>query len=76
MSASLDEVVRQTAGEEAADMADNVVLGLGDDELVDDVREVLEAEGGVAEFVVHETARAMTDAADASEAEDVAGTRP
>ena len=76
VSASLDEVVRQTAGEEAADMADNVVLGLGDDELVDDVREVLEAEGGVAEFVVHETARAMTDAADASEAEDVAGTRP
>ncbi|MEB1813778.1 Na+/H+ antiporter NhaA [Adlercreutzia mucosicola] len=76
VSASLDEVVRQTAGEEAADMADNVVLGLGDDELVDDVREVLEAEGGVAEFVVHETARAMTDAADAAEAEDVAGTRP
>lgn len=76
VSASLDEVVRQTAGEEAADMADNVVLGLGDDELVDDVREVLEAEGGVAEFVVHETARAMTDAAEAAEAEDVAGTRP
>ena len=43
VSASLDEVVRQTAGEEAADMADDVVLGCGDEDLVDDVREVLEA---------------------------------
>ena len=76
VSASLDDVVRQTAGEEAADVADNVVLGLGDDELVDDVREVLEAEGGVAEFVVHETARCAAEEAEAEEAEDVTGTRP
>lgn len=69
MSASLDEVVRQTAGEEAADMADDVVLGCGDEDLVDDVREVLEAEGGVAEFVVHE----IRDEAEAEEAEDVTG---
>ena len=72
VSASLDEVVRQTAGEEAADMADDVVLGCGDEDLVDDVREVLEAEGGVAEFVVHE----IRDEAAAEEAEDVTGTRP
>ena len=72
VSASLDEVVRQTAGEEAADMADDVVLGCGDEDLVDDVREVLEAEGGVAEFVVHE----IRDEAEAEEAEDVTGTRP
>ena len=72
VSASLDEVVRQTAGEEAADMADDVVLGAGDEDLVDDVREVLEAEGGVAEFVVHE----IRDEAEAEEAEDVTGTRP
>ena len=64
VSASLDEVVRQTAGEEAADMADDVVLGCGDEDLVDDVREVLEAEGGVAEFVVHE----IRDEAEAEEA--------
>ena len=72
VSASLDEVVRQPAGEEAADMADDVVLGAGDEDLVDDVREVLEAEGGVAEFVVHE----IRDEAEAEEAEDVTGTRP
>ena len=72
VSASLDEVVRQTAGEEAADTADDVVLGAGDKDLVDDVREVLEAEGGVAEFVVHE----IRDEAEAEEAEDVTGTRP
>ena len=72
VSASLDEVVPQTAGEEAADMADDVVLGCGDEDLVDDVREVLEAEGGVAEFVVHE----IRDEAEAEEAEDVTGTRP
>lgn len=41
-------------------------------DLVDDVREVLEAEGGVAEFVVHE----IRDEAEAEEAEDVTGTRP
>ena len=44
----------------------------GDEDLVDDVREVLEAEGGVAEFVVHE----IRDEAEAEEAEDVTGTRP
>jgi NhaA family Na+:H+ antiporter len=71
VSASLDDVVRQTAGEEAADVADDLVLACGDDDVVDDVREVLEAEGGVAEFVIHETARA-----EAEEAEDVTGTRP
>lgn len=76
VSASLDEVVRQTAGEEAAGRADDVVLGLGDDELLDDVREVLAAEGGVAEFVLHETARAAVEEAEAEEAEDVTGTRP
>lgn len=52
--------------------ADDVVLGCGDEDLVDDVREVLEAEGGVAEFVVHE----IRDEAEAEEAEDVTGTRP
>ena len=71
VSASLDDVVRQTAGEEAADVADDLVLACGDDDVVDDVREVLEAEGGVAEFVIYETARA-----EAEEAEDVTGTRP
>lgn len=49
-----------------------MVLGCGDEDLVDDVREVLEAEGGVAEFVVHE----IRDEAEAEEAEDVTGTRP
>lgn len=51
-------------------MADDMVLGCGDEDLVDDVREVLEAEGGVAEFVVHE----IRDEAEAEEAEDVTGT--
>ena len=72
VSASLDEVVRPTAGEEAADIADDVVLGSGDEELVDDVRELLEAEGGIVEFVVHE----VREEAEAAEADDVTGMRP
>ncbi|MEC4294714.1 Na+/H+ antiporter NhaA [Adlercreutzia shanghongiae] len=74
VSASLDEMVRPTAGEEAADIADDVVLGLGDDDLVDDVRDVLISEGGVAEFVIHE--KQARDSAEAAEADDVTGMRP
>lgn len=73
VSASLDEVHRQTAGKEAAEVADDVVLGLTDEDTIDDVRELLANEGGIAEFVVH--VDAARDEAEAAEAEDVTGTR-
>ena len=73
VSASLDEVHRQTAGKEAAEVADDVVLGLTDEDTIDDVREVLASEGGIAEFVVH--VDAARDEADAEEDQDVTGTR-
>lgn len=74
VSASLDEVPLQTVGMEAAEVADNVVMGLGDEDLVDDVREILESEGGIAEFVVHE--KRAVEEAEAEEGEDVIGMRP
>jgi hypothetical protein len=54
MSVSLDDVVQQTANIEAAEEADDLVIGIGDDDLLDDVRDVLSHEGGHAEFVLHE----------------------
>ena len=94
LSASTDEIVRQTAGEEAAQRADDVVEALGDAELARQYEEALEAGGGVAELVLkeHQDAEAKAlelkkaaeiaaapvevETAEASEADDVTGTRP